>query len=207
MGAALLCSCRQPPVPAPLTGSSQLQAVLARADQLQDGDLVFRRGRDLMSSLVLQQGHASRFSHVGMVVRDGAQVRIIHAMPDEPGRAGGVRQESLAAFLAAPVASDAASYRLPGVDRTGLRQWLHQQLGKPFDSRFVLSDAGALYCSELVLRALDAGGQPHRVAVVAAPLIQEPVVTPDALRAIPGLLPLAGALPEPSGQAAAVSGR
>lgn len=191
--AALLCSCRPAPGPAGLPAtSSEQQAVLAQAGQLRDGDLVFRRGRDLMSSLVLRQGQASRFSHVGMVLREGGQVTIVHAMPDEPGSPGGVRQEPLADFLAPALASDAASYRLPGLDTAALRAWLKEQHGKPFDMRFVLSDAGALYCSELVLRALAAGGQPQRLATVSAPLLDEPVVTPDALRAISGLQPLAG---------------
>ena len=190
---ALLCSCT-PAVPgqAGLEVTAEREAVLSAAGQLQDGDLVFRRGRDLMSSLVLRQGQASRFSHVGMVRRLEGQVTIVHAMPDEPGSPGGVRQELLADFLAPAVASDAASYRLPGLDRSATRDWLDAQRGKPFDMRFALSDARALYCSELVVRALDIGGLPQTLATVSAPLLDEPVVTPDALRAIPGLLPLAG---------------
>src|SRR5574344_1678823 len=127
--AALLCSGRPAPGPAGLPTSSEQQAVLAQAGQLRDGDLVFRRGRDLMSSLVLQQDRHSRFSHVGMVRREGGQVYIVHAMPDEPGSPGGVRRELLADFLAPALASDAASYRQPGLDLGALVAWLDAQPG------------------------------------------------------------------------------
>ena len=199
---ALLCGCSAAPGQDGLGVSVEQRAVLAQAGQLQDGDLVFRRGRDLMSSLVLRQGQASRFSHVGMVRLLEGQVTIVHAMPDEAGSPGGVRQERLADFLAPAVASDAASYRLPGLDRAALAGWLDAQHGKPFDMRFALSDASALYCSELVLRALAAGGRPQALATVSAPLLDEPVVTPDALRAIAGLLVLAGDGTAPAGPAA-----
>lgn len=192
LAAGLLCSCRPAAAPVPAAPGAQQQAVLARAAQLRDGDLVFRRGRDLMSSLVLQQDRHSRFSHVGMVMREGGQVLVIHAMPDEPGRAGGVRLETLARFLDPAVASDAASYRLPGVDPARLRPWLQAQIGRPFDMRFAFSDAQALYCSELVLRGLHVAGQPLVAETVRAPLLEEPVITPDALRRLPGLQLLAG---------------
>ena len=200
LAGVLLCGCRPSATPVVVTPSAQQQAVLAQAAQLRDGDLVFRRGRDLMSSLVLRQGQASRFSHVGMVRREGGQVYIVHAMPDEPGSPGGVRRELLADFLAPALASDAASYRQPGLDLGALVAWLDAQLGKPFDMRFALSDDAALYCSELVLRALAAGGQTPLPATVRAPLLDEQVVTPDALRLLAGLQPLAGvsaAAPDP----------
>lgn len=191
--AGLLCACAAPASSPPvLAVTAQQQAVLAAAGQLRDGDLVFRRGRDLMSSLVLRQGQHSRFSHVGMVLREGEQVLVVHAMPDEPGSPGGVRLEPLASFLAPALASDAASYRMPGLQAGALRPWLRAQQGLPFDMRFALSDARALYCSELVLRGLAVAGVQAEPATLRAPLVAEPVVSPDALRDLPGLQPLAG---------------
>ena len=193
LAAVLLCGCRPSPAAAPaLVVSSQQQAVLDDAGALRDGDLVFRRGRDVMSALVLRQGRHSRFSHVGMVMRQGDQVMVVHAMPEEPGSAGGVLIEPLAQFLHPRLASDAASYRLPVNDAAALRQWLQAQVGLPFDMRFELSDAGALYCTELVVRALQAGGLPVQAQTIATPLLAEPVITPDALRQLPGLQLLAG---------------
>ncbi|MGN0859122.1 MAG: YiiX/YebB-like N1pC/P60 family cysteine hydrolase [Stenotrophomonas sp.] len=192
--AGLLAACAAPAAPPPaLAVTAQQQAVLASAGQLRDGDLVFRRGRDLMSSLVLRQGRHSRFSHVGMVLREGGQVLVVHAMPDEPGSPGGVRLEPLEQFLAPALASDAASYRLPGLQPGPLRGWLMAQQGKPFDMRFALSDASTLYCTELVMRGLAVAGVTAEPATVRVPLVAEPVIPPDALRDLPGLLPLAGA--------------
>lgn len=177
---------------APVAGSGQVAAVLAAAPQLRSGDLVFRRGRDLVSGMVLAQAPDSRFSHVGVVVVDAAGTGIVHAMPGEDRQPGGVRREPLAAFLDPAVASDAAAYRVPGVDRRALVQRLAGQLGRPFDMAFEMSSSEALYCTELALDALGAAGVVLAPAAQRAPLLREPVVTPDALRQVPGLQLLAG---------------
>lgn len=189
----LLGGCRATQEPAPLSQAPGREQVLAAAAHLDDGDLVFRRGRDLMSALVLRQGSGSRFSHVGMVVREADRVDVVHAMPDEPGRPGGVRRESLQAFLALPLASDAASLRASGLalrQQAALRSYLLSRIGSPFDNAFELSDDSRLYCTEVAVAALAAAGVQLRPATQVAPLLREPVVTPDGLFHTPGLRPL-----------------
>lgn len=169
--------------------------VLASAAQFRDGDLVFRRGRDGISAMVLAGRQGSRFSHVGMVLLHQGQVFVIHAMPGDSGQVGGVRMESLGAFLDSAVASDAAVYRPTGLREEG-RQRLRQQLlalqGRPFDYRFSLATPERVYCSELVLGALAAAGIPQSPMVTTVSLVAGPVVLPDALRRLPGLEPVAG---------------
>lgn len=192
--AVLLGGCHPVQEPARLVQAAGPSQVLAAAEQLHDGDLVFRRGRDLMSTLVLRQHGGSRFSHVGMVVRQSGRVDVVHAMPDEPGRPGGVRRESLHAFLAPAVASDAASLRVSGLDRgqqVALRRYLLARIGSPFDTAFELSNDRRLYCTELAIAALAAAGVQLRPATLVAPLLREPVVTPDGLYQTRGLHGLA----------------
>lgn len=179
------------PAPPP-AGQQRVAAVLAAAGQLRSGDLVFRRGRDVVSGMVLAQDAGSRFSHVGVVVVDAGGVGVVHALPAAGADPGGVRREPLAAFLAEAVASDAASYRLPGIDPQAVQVHLQQRLGLPFDDAFERSSSGAVYCTELALDALAAAGVVLAPATLRAPLLREPVVTPDALRREPALVLLAG---------------
>lgn len=57
----------------------------------------------------------------------------------------------------------------PGVDATKVVSYArrHYELGTPFDHYFNAEDSSALYCAELVARALEAGGAP---LVVPAPM-------------------------------------
>ena len=189
------CSSSTPAQTAALPLSGPVAEVIVRQHLLQDGDLVFRRGRDVMSEMVLSRQAGSRFSHVGMVVTDGQDRRVIHAMPDEPGQPGGVREETLVDFLAPTVAGDAAVYRVSALDDT-VRQRLHTYLlaqrGKPFDYDFAQSTPERLYCSELVISVLEQAGLTLAPATVRLPLVAEPVILPDALHRLPGLIQVAG---------------
>lgn len=120
------------------------------------GDLIFRRGRSLVSRAVLSMDGKSEYSHVGIVVSDGASIAVVHALPPEEENPGGVVAESLPAFLAPELASAAAVYRPrdSGVGvRAAARAWTYARPRRPFDSGFDLSTPDAVYCTELVWRA------------------------------------------------------
>lgn len=163
-----------------------------QAPVLRDGDIVLRRGLDLMSRLVLTQGDAARFSHVGLVVLQRDIPYVIHAMPAENGQPGGAVLEPLAQFASPLEAADVAVYRSVGLtetQRATVRQTGFAQLGLPFDERFQLSNTRKVYCTGLVLRAYAAAG----LALVDArgkievPLLPELVVPPDHIRRYPAL--------------------
>jgi len=163
--------------------------------ELTDGDLVFRRGRDLVSRLVLSQGDAPRFSHVGVSVRIGGSTFVIHAVPADGASPGGVVLEPLARFAASTGAVDLGAYRVRGltpVARAKVRDYALRQVGKPFDDAFSMRDDQRMYCTELVLKALTAGGVEITPTVpsLRVPLLAEPVVPPDHLRLSPLLEPL-----------------
>lgn len=164
---------------------------LPRAETLEDGDLVFRRGRDAVSALVLAHGEG-RFSHVGMVLRTATGIRVIHAVPPEGTHPGGVVDEPLEQFAAPALTAEIAVFRLPNLgedEHQRLRTYLRQREGAPFDAGLRMSEDESLYCTELVLRALDAAGVPvpDDLPGVWAPLLAEPAIPPEALLKLPGL--------------------
>lgn len=160
---------------------------LATLSDLQEGDLLLRRGTDLLAGIVLASSDEARFSHVGVVVLIDGGLEVVHASPPaNPGDAG-VRREGVDSFAAPENAIDIAVYRAQGLDpaaRSRIRQYVLSQIGKPFDYAFRLSDDSALYCTELALRALEQAG----IGLVSAlpgirlPTLVEAAYAPDSLR-------------------------
>lgn len=151
---------------------------------LQDGDIVFRRGTSAISRIALAFGEHPRFSHVGMVVRNGDSLDVIHSIPLDD--ASGVRVDSLEDFCTRPEVEEVAFYGVPSLDpdqRTRIREYLFDSVGEPFDYRFSISDATALYCTELVVRALRAAGvDAGNLETVRTVTLTEPAIPPDSLR-------------------------
>ena len=123
-----------------------------------DGDLLFRRGRSPESHAVLITSRKSAYSHVGMVVVEGGQPWVIHAVPGENGRGPDfIRKETIGEFLAEKKASRYAVYRadFPQEIRkraadNARRYFLQHRL---FDDRYDLATDEKLYCTELVVKA------------------------------------------------------
>lgn len=166
---------------------------LPAAGVLQDGDIVLRRGRDALASAVLALDPESGFSHVGMIVMDEQGLPgVIHAMPSEGKDPAGVIQQSLPAFAAPEVAADLAFLRLDGLthdQQQRMRAYLLSQLGKPFDPRFALSSDDAIYCTELVIKALQLAGRHIELELpgLAFPTLTEPVFAPGSMRQLAGI--------------------
>lgn len=134
------------------------------------GDFRVRRGNGLWSDFIRRKNPTDdRFSHIGILARgdDGnggeGEFFVIHADCNAAGQ-GSVRKEPLEAFL-----SDASRV---GVFRprdggnanppdARVRR-AEKFLGLPFDWKFDLDDASALYCTELVRLALGDGNAPAR---------------------------------------------
>jgi Permuted papain-like amidase enzyme, YaeF/YiiX, C92 family len=130
--------------------------------QVKSGDLVFRRGVDFISAAVLGLDSLGQYSHVGLVVGDGA-LKVIHAVPDENGNGSGwVKAEPLEVFLGCDHARAAAVYRLDG-QRVAAADAIAAQAAAeatriarshlPFDTGFDLNSQDAFYCTELVWHA------------------------------------------------------
>jgi len=155
--------------------------------ELQDGDIVFRRGVDAIGRMVLSYGDRPRFSHVGMLVRDDGGTFVVHALPETSVDDGGVQLDRLGAFNSPLRAADVGYYRVRQLSleqRREIHRFLIAQVGRPFDLRFKYSTDDAVYCTELVLKALAQVGVEltPTLEAIQVILVDEPVFAPDALR-------------------------
>ncbi len=132
--------------------------------ELRSGDVVFRRGRSLVSHSVMTLDRESRFSHVGLLRVSNDRVQVIHALPEgEDGSGGSIQIESLKKFLATRRASAAALYRLRSPSQTIADAAAETAYGYllaavPFDDAFDAVDNSSLYCTELVWAAYREAG-------------------------------------------------
>lgn len=178
---------------APLSATSNDSVTRASTLALEPGDVIFRRGVGPVSAAILAAGERSDYSHVGVVVVHGGRVSVVHAVPAEaPGEFDAAKIEPLSTFLQPSRASRFVIYRLDG-GRIDHAKWRATQaaaaaevmarLAVPFDYDFDLSTPGALYCTELVLRAYARAGVDLEVTGSRLPLLHQAIVLPrDLLR-------------------------
>lgn len=147
---------------------------------LQPGDVLARNrdgypGWNLYESL---QFGSSDWQHVGLYLGDG---QVCEASPPD-----GVRLARVEDFLKA---SHIGVFRPEYGGRAARDRALDHArslVGRPYDYFFDSRDAEAVYCSELILEALDHGpGRPAGVPVRT--LLGVPKVGPDALLSSPGI--------------------
>ncbi len=184
------------PTPSPARDQPTfLQTKLPPENALAEGDLIFRRGRDAIADAVMVLGGGVRFSHVGVILRRGDALVVIHALPSVGDALGGVIEEPLSAFVALDVAADVGVYRLSSLDSEralAFRAYLQSQIGKPFDLKLQYSDENSHYCTELVMRGLEASGLSIAKSLDSVQFLSmpEPAFAPEALLSIPGLKPI-----------------
>jgi hypothetical protein len=126
---------------------------------LRAGDVVLRQGTGLWSGLFARVNvRDRRFSHAGIVVGDGRRWRVVHAEADDLGRDGRVRLDDWEVFTAEVprlavlrLRDDAAAARAAEAALDLYAAAL------PFDFDFDLARLDAVYCTELVWRALGEG--------------------------------------------------
>ena len=156
---------------------------LAEATQLKTGDLVFCAGQSVKSDMVrtASQGNAL-FSHVGFVVcRKGKEPQMVHMSAD----ADAIVCESFEDYIHTSSATALSFYRIPSLkDTAGLHAILDSLVaGKtPFDRQFDFNDSEKLYCTELVMKVVEAVG-----CDVFRNVSREGYVCPDDLLNVKGL--------------------
>jgi hypothetical protein len=132
------------------------------AAEFAPGDLIFRRGRSLVSRAVLAVDGGSEYSHVGLISIVDGKAWVLHAIPpEEPAQKGGVIAEPLSVFLAPEKATAAGLYRVRTAGAAAAAErvaWGFVRAHIPFDSAFDLSTPNELYCTEMVWRAYREGG-------------------------------------------------
>lgn len=135
-----------------------IEYVLPDSVQLHSGDLVFRKGISTESHAVMALDRKSDYTHVGMVMWDRGQWRVLHAVPSERAteqEEDSVKLEPIGTFFRSDRAEIGGVYRYPlsSDDTLGLlRRGLALYYGRHplFDNRFDEKDSNAYYCTELV---------------------------------------------------------
>ncbi len=155
---------------------------------LRDGDLVFRKGRSLVSRVVLMNDRTSAYSHVGIVAFKNDEPFIVHVAPGEPDENGDekVKCETPADFLDEGKADLFAVFRL-AEEETHLAKMAAQKAldyyekGLPFDKSFDFRNDDKLYCTELVWKAYLAAGinlTGNKFHVLTMNLIADSIILP-----------------------------
>jgi hypothetical protein len=140
---------------------------LLRSVNLQNGDLIFRRGRSVESHAVLITDSKSRFSHVGIICIENETPFVIHAVPGK-NKSGPdyIRKEKVQEFLAPENASEFSIYRsiFSKEINTKAAQIANHLYNKKilFDKSFDLTTTDQIYCTELVLIAFQ-GASNHEL--------------------------------------------
>ena len=171
---------------APLAGAQVAPDAVAEA---RPGDLLFK-GADTGTGTRVAAGWSlgdKRWGHVGIVVAGASGgLEVIHADTGAPGEVGAVRRVALGDYLADVYALGRYEVNLEDAARGAYLSYAEQAVGLPFDRGFSLQTGDALYCSELIWRALSAGAgadiQPlkserfGRVYVSVSDLAENPLV-------------------------------
>ncbi len=131
--------------------SSQLEKF-----DFQNGDIITRRGRGIWSAISPAFSSTdSRYSHIGIVEKTGEGLYVIHAHGDPDGK-GAVSRDPIEDFLEDSVYWGLYRFRLSpeAIEKITNMARSYVEKGRTFDASFSLESEDALYCSELVWRAV-----------------------------------------------------
>jgi hypothetical protein len=125
---------------------------------LENGDLIFRRGRSIGSYAVYLSDKNRDFSHIGVIVIQDDKPFVVHATTGESnGDSEFIRKDPLRYFSNRKRANQIAIYRaeidLEDKIKVAQQAMVYYREKRTFDSYYDLSSDEKLYCSELVLKA------------------------------------------------------
>ncbi len=132
--------------------------------QLEEGDLVFRRGTGTKSRAVLHADSMGAYSHVGIVVKRVNGFSVIHITPGERQKGDTVdrvKTETLGEFWSNQKAVHGAVYRLSSRNAghaASLQAIRLLRKGVLFDHDYRLNDTTRMYCTEFVWYAYGKAG-------------------------------------------------
>lgn len=164
--AVFLAACVSSPFPTkevadkyPPTITDSLNAQLMAS--VRSGDLVFRRGRDLLSDFFSSLNKRDqRFSHCGIACVTDTGTFVYHIIATTTHPDGLILYETLPSFVDAKAHSAWGLVRYNGLNVAALldRVQFFQNQQVRFDHHFDLSSNHQLYCTELVYKCLLGAG-------------------------------------------------
>lgn len=168
--------------------------------QFRPGDIIFRQGTGVLSRAVRAADERKGiYTHVGIVVRDGQQWKVVHAVPGEPNFQGDpdrVKMEDISLFFASKRALCGAVMRLK--EEVDSLKALHAsdyaadifRRHTLFDHAYNRQDTTRMYCSELVefvYRKVGIDLVQGRINQLRVPCFSGDYVFPSALQESPCL--------------------
>ena len=131
---------------------------------LQNGDLIFRRGTSIESHIVLLTDQNSEYSHIGMIYKINGELFVIHTVPKEnDADPGYIKLEPINNFLSEGKATRVAVYRLIQNSSEKINiasSYVYNCYFKKlcFDNNYDLATDAQLYCTELIWKAYKRAG-------------------------------------------------
>ncbi len=133
--------------------------------QLQNGDIVFRRGADGISDMFVNMNQKDkRYSHCGIYIKKNSIGYIFHSIGGEDNPDEKIRKESFPAFVNPNTNLAFSIYRFPFTENQLQRLdsivtlWHKQE--RTFDMDFSLcNDENKMYCVEFVVKAIETAVQ------------------------------------------------
>lgn len=156
--------------------------------QLQEGDVVFRRGDGFTSHMVLAADADGNYSHVGIVVDSAGVKMIVHAVPGEYDFEGDVDRVKMDApdhFFSTEFTTIGEVCRPCDAEIAHKAAEAAKALyyrGALFDHSYDDSDTTKMYCTELVVHAYKKAGcdivgkERHAVKL---PIVKAPCIFPS----------------------------
>lgn len=161
--------------------------VTCAQDDWQAGDLIFRRGTESVSEVVMMaDSNQTAYSHVGMLVGEPGHWKVVHATPQEvEGRGDAVVVDDLSFFIA-PERSLLYTVFHVNAGRTEREKAVKlalQRVGEPFS----IDNGRGLYCTTLVWLAWRDAGVDLQVQFwdVKLPLLEGQYLLPSGLLSSP----------------------
>ena len=152
----LLCACSDI--------DSGFKCILPEGAELKTGDVVFRRGGGFTSQAVLAADRNGNYSHIGIVVEEGGEMMIVHAVPGEPdfdGDVDRVKMDTPERFFSSEYASIGEICR-PIDSMTAINAAVEAyrvyKRNVLFDHDYNDADTTKMYCTELVVHAFKKAG-------------------------------------------------
>jgi hypothetical protein len=171
-------------------GCHRSNQVFISHEMLSEGDLVFRRGSSVKSQAVLYADKSGKYSHIGIVVKEGEEFMVVHVTPGERASeetVDKIKMESLEDFFACDKAKKGAILRFTDLPECSQQASQHAKAFFEkeilFDHDYDLNDTTKMYCSELVWRSyLKAGrdvSEQRRSEVTRLPVFSGTYVFPS----------------------------
>jgi hypothetical protein len=142
--------------------NSTYHLTLDEKAQLQEGDIIFRRGFGIISDAIVEY-IPSRFpvSHCGIVVKDSLKkLMVIHTVSNTLVAVDGMQQDPLDKFVKESHRNSIIVVRYRSKDNAvakkiadQAKEYLSQKI--PFDHSFDCKDSTEFFCTELIYRVLN----------------------------------------------------